>query len=103
MCGRGLSDSHERIQAMELSSQPEPVLDQRFFHITGITMVFGTLVACVIMVWLANDIRMTQAPALITTNVVSLTTALPEPVTFAGPVNEIDFRIHSNEMASSFR
>ena len=96
MCGRGLSDSHERIQAMmELSSQPEPILDQRFFHITGIAMVFGTLVAGAIMVWLANDNRMTQAPALIT--------ALPEPVTFAGPVNETDFRIHSNEMASSFR
>ena len=88
---------------MELSSQPAPVLDQRFFQLTGIAMVFGTLVAGAIMVWLANDIRMTENSVLITANVVSQTTTLQEPVTFAGPVNEVNFRVHSNEMVSNFR
>jgi hypothetical protein len=88
---------------MELSNQPAPVLDQRFFHITGIAMVVATLVAGAIMVWLANDVGTTEKPVLITANVVSPTTALQEPVTFAAPVNEVNFRINSNEMVSSFR
>ena len=85
------------------SSQPKQVLDQRFFHITFIAMVLGTLVAGAITVWLANDFRVETTPVAITSNIDSQTAASQIPETFAGPVNEANFTVHSNEMVSSFR
>jgi hypothetical protein len=74
---------------MGLSSQPDQVLDQRFFHITGLAMVLGTLVAGAITVWLANDIRPTEIPVLITDNIARQTSALKKPEKFPDPITEL--------------
>jgi hypothetical protein len=86
---------------MRHSSQPEQVLDQRFFHITGLAMVLGTMVAGAIMLWLANDIGMTKPPLLIIGSRDSQATSLGEPVRFSGPVTEANSRVYSNEMVSN--
>ena len=88
---------------MGLPSQPEQVLDKRFFHITGVAMVLATLVAGAITVWLANDIRMSHTSLIIARGMGNQTSALQKPQTFAGPVNEVNFRINSNEMVSNSR
>jgi hypothetical protein len=90
---------------MGLTSQPEQVLDQRFFHMTGLAMVLGTVVAGAITIWLAND-RMSQ-PSLHTLHITKVsgrpTSALQEPPTIAGAVAELPFSIHANEMVSNSR
>ena len=88
---------------MELSSQPEPVLDQRFFHVTGVVMVLGTLMAGAIMLWLANDVGVTETPHLVTASRDSQATAFGEPLSIAGPITEVNFRVHPNEMVSNSR
>ena len=40
---------------MQLSRPPDEVLDNRFFHVTGIVMVVATLLAGAIILRLAND------------------------------------------------
>ena len=50
---------------MDVSGQSTQTLDQRFFHITGLVLVLGTLVAGAITLWLANDMGETQARFLI--------------------------------------
>ena len=86
---------------MEISSQPEQVLDQRFFHITGIAMVLGTLVAGAIMVCLASDTGVTTTPVLIIGSSDNQASALGKTGRITGPVTEVNFRVHLNDMVSN--
>jgi hypothetical protein len=88
---------------MGLSSQPEQVLDQRFFHMTGLAMVLGTLVAGAITVWLATDTGM--APTGITRNIGkgNPTERSQKHQIFVVPVSEVNFRVRSNEMVFNSR
>lgn len=85
---------------MELPSQPEQVLDQNFFYLTGIAMVMGTLAAGAIMVWLANDIGVQQTSALTVGSSDNQASASGEPTRLAGPITEVNFTVHSHDMVS---
>jgi hypothetical protein len=85
---------------MEVSGQSTQVLDQKFFHVTGISLVLGTLVAGAITLWLANDMGKTQARFLLNTTDSSHTT-LPTAERFTGRIAEVNARLQFERMVSN--
>ena len=45
---------------MDATSQPEQVLDQRFFHVTGLVIVLATLIAGAITLTLTSQVAEAQ-------------------------------------------
>jgi hypothetical protein len=86
---------------MGLSNKPEHVLDQKFFHMTGLAMVLGTLLAGAITVWLAHDTGRSVPTLVITRNIENRTGVSQKPNTFNGLISEVNFRIY--EMVSNAR
>lgn len=85
---------------MDVSGQSTQTLDQRFFHITGLVLVFGTLVAGAITLWLANGMGETQARFLISTTENSHTT-LPTTEMFADQIAEASARLQFERLVSN--
>ena len=85
---------------MDVSGQSTQTLDQRFFHITGLVLVLGTLVAGAITLWLANDMGETQARFLISATENSHTT-LPTTEKFADQIAEASARLQFERLVSN--
>jgi hypothetical protein len=85
---------------MDVSGQSTQVLDQRFFHITGLALVLGTLVAGAITLWLANDLGKTQARLLLGTTYGSHTT-LPTTERPTGQIAEVSARLQFEQVVSN--
>jgi hypothetical protein len=85
---------------MDVSGQSTQVLDQRFFHITGLALVLGTLVAGVITLWLANDMGKTQARLLFGTTYGSRT-SLPTTERPIRQIAEVSARLQFEQVVSN--
>ena len=80
---------------MDLTKQSDQTLDQRFFQLTGLVMVLGTLLAGTIMVWLAND--MEKSATIVISNIY-IEPPLQAPDSFAGtPLGKANVSLSLNE------
>lgn len=82
---------------MDLTKQSGQTLDHRFFQLTGLVMVLGTLMAGTIMLWLANDMEKPSNIVISTMNFEPTPLQAPESAA-ASRVGQPNASLSLNEM-----
>ena len=90
---------------MAFPSQRHQILDQRFFQLTGLVLVMGTLMAGTIMLLLANDMGKKEMLIVATSATETQPTPLLAAEEFGGQTAEVNisFKLERNGVGRPLR